>query len=94
MAVAAYTLRIVVRLVWVTGIAGFSFVHRPLMRHMACRAIDPGVSRLQMQFRAIWMAGNTRRERLDLLLLEMARRAWKGSHRCVRRVRVAARTLG
>lgn len=61
MTVAAHALRVVRRLVWVTGIAGFPFVHGPLMRDMAHRAVGRRVSGFQMQFGAVGVARTARR---------------------------------
>src|SRR5882672_6559467 len=69
-----------VRLIRMTGIANLSFGHRPLMRNMTNRTVRRRMCRLEMEFRAIGMARNARREWFYLLLLQMTRGTRKHSH--------------
>src|SRR5690349_19983355 len=80
MAVPAQTLRIVIGLIGTASVAGLSFCDLPLVRHMTHRTIRRRVRRFEMQARAARMAGFAIRRRLDLLVLQMTRRAWKQGH--------------
>ena len=93
MTIPAESLRVVVRLVRVTAITNFSFLHAPLMWYMTKRAVGRRMCSLQMKARTIRMTTRAVRLWLELLFLEMAGCARKSSHRSIRWMRVARRAF-
>jgi hypothetical protein len=56
MTILAQSRRIVVCLIWMTGVTNVALCDAPLMGNMADGAVRRGMGRLQMKFRAGWMA--------------------------------------
>ena len=93
MTIPAESLRVVIRLVRVTAITNFSFLHGPLMWNMTKRAVRRRVCSLQMKTPTIRMTTRAVRLRLELRFLQMAACTRKSGHRSIRRVRVARRAF-